>query len=357
MQATWNATYGARADVWYPPSRQGRAPGHHGLLRPLLAAFTQGHDIDLAAARLASGWRPPRDGGIEAVIERAHAEGVGTLLLSSEDLDRVRPEDAETIRSVFGALDVTVVLTATRPVHRWCSGWQTLVKHGLAQYPAEAEATVLDFAALRAGRLAQILELIPARRRVVRVVRQTPPEADLSSALAQLLELPGPLPNETVAPRNKSLGSDTEIVLRINRAGLAVGTDRDGRQLLEQFVARMPQRRADETLAARYAIPASVREAAQAERAWLRAPDDGVEVVDPHGALAGWCDLEPPEWYREISRAEAVIPELADPEPIEAQLWRARQERAALARRLERVSGDGRPGSQTPGAAGGGDTR
>ena len=89
--------------------------------------------------------------------------GSGRLLLSSEDLDRARAEDRAGLRSALGDHEVTLVLTATRPVHRWCSGWQTLVRHGLAEYPADATRHVLDFAALRPGRLEELTKLVPGR--------------------------------------------------------------------------------------------------------------------------------------------------------------------------------------------------
>jgi hypothetical protein len=139
--------------------------------------------------------------------------------------------------------------------------------------------------------------------------------------------------------QNTSLGTDTEVVLRINRADLALGTSKAGRRLLAELRGDGFAYREDDALAERYALPGEWAEGAAAEAAWLAGPGDGVEVLDPHGVLAGWTDPTPPEWYAEISRREAVVPALESPEDPETQLWRVRQERAAYRRRLERLQG------------------
>ncbi len=235
--------------------------------------------------------------------------------------------------------DVTLVVTATRPVHRWCSGWQTLVKHGLAEYPADAAPHVLDFAALRPGRLAELVSLVPAARRVLRLVRTSPPEADLAADLAASLGLPDHERAAGHPMQNTSLGTDTEVVLRINRADRALGTSKAGRRLLDQLRGAGFSYRDDPSLAERYALPGAVVEGARSEAAWLGGlgADSGVELLDPHDAGAAWLDWSVPEWYAEIGRREAVLPDLEPAEDRETQLWRVRQERAAYQRRLERV--------------------
>jgi len=339
LQASWNAAYADHPDVWYPPRGDGRPPGHHDLVRPLLTAFTEGQDVDLVAAGVAWSLRAKRGESLHDVIATGRERGVGTLLISSEDLDRARQSDRETLDKVLGGEDVTLVLTATRPAHRWCSGWQTLVKHGLAQYPRDAERLLLDFAGLRPGRLSELLDLVPAARRVVRLVRSSPPEPDLAADLAEALGLPD---HELAAGRplqNTSLGTDTEIVLRINRADLALGTSKAGKRLLAELRGDGFSYRDDAGLAERYALTDAHAGGATAEAAWLAAPGPGVEVLDPHGLLTDWADPTVPEWYAEISRREAVVPALEPREDRETQLWRVRQERAAYQRRLQRVQG------------------
>jgi hypothetical protein len=339
LQASWNAAYADHPDVWYPRRGAGGPPGHHDLVRPLLTAFTEGRDVDLVAASVAWSLRPQRGESLDDVVAAARERGVGTLLISSEDLDRARPADRAALGEVLGAEDVTLLLTATRPAHRWCSGWQTLVKHGLAQYPRDAEPLLLDFAGLRPGRLAELLDVLPSRRRVVRLVRSSPPEPDLAADLAEALGLPD---HQLAAGRplqNTSLGTDTEVVLRINRADLALGTSKAGRRLLAELRGDGFGYRDDTGLAERYALPDAHVEGSAAEAAWLSAPGAGVEVLDPHGLLTGWADPTVPEWYAEISRREAVVPALEPREDRETQLWRVRQERAAFQRRLQRVQG------------------
>jgi len=341
VQASWRAAYGEHDGVWYPRRDRGGPPGHHDLFRPLLTAFTERRDPDLISAGLAWSLRPPGGPSLAGVLAEARARGVATLVLSSEDLDRVREEDRAGLHEVLGGQDVTLVVTATRPVHRWCSGWQTLVKHGLADYPREAATLLLEFSAVRSGRLRELIALLPATRRVVRLVRSVPPEPELAADLAEWLGLPEPERAAGHPVRNPSLSTDTEILLRLNRADLALGTDREGKQRLAELRAAGLTYRDDPSLAARYELPEAFAEGARNEAAWLRegAALDDVEIVDPCGALADWLDPTVPDWYAEISRREAVLPDQVNAEPMATQLWRVRQERAAYRRRLERIEG------------------
>lgn len=338
IQGAWKQAYGAPGEVWYPPPPPG-PPGHHRLTRPLLHAFVDGLAPDLVAASVAYSARE-REGrrSLADVVADAEARGVATLLLSSELLDRVRPEDTAGLRAALGDHDVTLALTATRPVHRWCSGWQTLVKHGLAQYPVDAERHVLDFAALRPGRLREITEVLPATSVVVRLVRSSPPEADLATDLAAGLGLPPGDAAPAAEVLNTSLGVDTEVVLRMNRADLALGADSDGLALLDRLKGDGFTYRDVPELAERYAVPDAVREAANLEREWLGGlgAHDRIALLDPHGVLESWTDPTVPGWYGTISRREAVVPELEEPEDTETLLWRVRQQRSAYRKLAER---------------------
>jgi hypothetical protein len=333
LQEAWRRAYADHPAVWYPPPPPG-PPGHHRLFRPLLRAFTDGLAPDLLGASIAFQGRGGGRQTLADVLAEARRNEVGTLVLSSEDLDRAHEEDRAALERVLGDERVTLVLTATAPIHRWCSGWQTLVKHGLAQYPADAARHVVEFAALRPGRLAELTELIPASAHVVRLVRNSPPEPDLAADLAAALGLPDADAAVATPVQNASLATDTEVVLRINRADLALGTDRVGRDLLERLRGDGFAYREAPGLEERYAVPDEVLEAAAVEAAWLGGLDS---LLDPHGLLATWTDPALPEWYRTISRREAVVPELEGAEDRETQLGRARQERGAYRKGLLRL--------------------
>ena len=163
---------------------------------------------------------------------------------------------------------------------------------------------------------------------------ELPPEPDLAADLAAALGLPDAGSATALPVRNASLGTDTEVVLRINRADLALGTDRAGRELLERLRGDGFAYRDAPGLEERYAVPDEVLEAAAVEAAWLAGLDT---LLDPHGLLATWTDPALPEWYRTISRREAVVPELEGAEDRETQLWRARQQRAAYRKGLLRL--------------------
>ncbi|MBF4765356.1 hypothetical protein ISU07_19670 [Nocardioides islandensis] len=340
IQEGWRQRYGDPATTdshtWYPPPPPG-PPGHHRLARPLLAAFVDGHAPDLLGASVSYHLRGRSvRQSMADVVAAAEERGVGTLLLSSEDFDRVRPEDTAGLRKVFGGHDLTLVLTLTRPVHRWCASWQTLVRHGMPHYPADGAAYLLEFAALRPGRLVELTEQIPADRSLFRLVRTSPYEPDLAADLAAAVGLPPVAGSPDAEVLNPSLGVDTEVVLRMNRAGLAMGTDEAGQQVLRRLRGDGFSYREAPELAARYALPQALVEAAVAEQEWLGA----ATVLDPHDVLGTWTDVTVPEWYATISRREAVAPELDDLDDVETMLWRARQEGFAYRKRVERTTGE-----------------
>ena len=349
VQAGWREAYGAVGSAWYPSDKRRPMPGHHYLVWPLLEAFVEPAP-DLVMARIL---RAGKLGSLAATIDEAANARVETLVISSEELDRIRPSDAGAFAEVLTGHDVTVLLTATRPMHRWSSGWQELVKHGLADYPRESSSHILDFAGLRRGRLEEIARLLPASRRIVRLVRTTPPEPDLAAGLAVAVGLPDPDRLGPSPVRNASLGTDIEIVRRINRADLAIGTKNDaGVDVLEELRGAGVAYVEVPGLGDHYQPTPDFWAAAEAEAGFLarEAGSSGVEVLDPHDLLPTWLDPEPPQWYSDISRREAVVPALDDAPRLEEQLWRVRQERSALRAQLRRA--EQRRRSSGAGAAG-----
>ncbi|CAN5397492.1 hypothetical protein BH11ACT8_BH11ACT8_26410 [soil metagenome] len=249
----------------------------------------------------------------------------------------MRDADLPALHEAFAGHHVTLVLTVTAPVHRWCANWQTLVKRGLAEYPLPAAAHIEQVAALTPGRLESLLRGLPATERRVRLVRTSPAEPALPRELATWLGLPDLGEDPSTVHRNASLGVDTEVMLRINRAGLAIGTFVGGGALLRRLREEGFTYEDVPGLETEFGLSETFREAARVEQALLYdAPADlGLVVDDPHGLLAGWCEETPPSWYTEISRRRAVLPELEPAYGPAEQLWRARQQLAAAQARAQ----------------------
>lgn len=338
VQTAWRAAYGLRDGVWYPNNPKARQPGHHALVWPLLGAFTseQAPDLVLARRRLRGGLATD---ALASVVGEAEAAGVDVLVISSEDLDRITARDVPAMSESLAGHDVTGVLTVTRPAHRWCAGWQELVKHGLSAYPSAAAEHVLTFAALRKGRLAEIARLLPVSRMVVRLVRTDPPEPDLAQELADVVGLTYSPDGTVKQVANRSLGTSIEIVRRINAADAGLGTmDVEAKTLLRSLRGRELDYVDVPGLERQYRFPAELEQSAQAELDFLESRDaEHLTVVDPHDLRSVWTELTPPAWYVQISRREAVVPELDVVRDPAEQLWRARQERVALRARLARA--------------------
>lgn len=327
-QSYWGQVYDVPGAAWYPVREDHRPTGHSYLFRPLLRAFTALDDPDLVLAALTA---PAEPVSLADVVAEAEAHGVGTLVLSSEDVDRAQPADLPAIAEALGGHELTLLLTATKPVHRWCANWQTMVRRGLADNPRASAPMVERISALTPGRLEELLRMLPAARHVVRLVQTDPAEPDLPRDLARLVGLPEPTSTPEKASRNVSLGVETEVLRRINAAGQGIGSFRGGSQRLGELRAAGFTFRDLVDAEPDFALSDTAWESARVERDLLAAPpaDLALEVHDPHGLLPDWLDPTLPEWYDEISRREAVLPELESlPHPAE-QLWRVRQERAA----------------------------
>lgn len=335
VQMYWREAFRQGGAVWYP-GEGNRLPGHHSAIWPLMECFRGTEHADLVWARSLYRGRAR----LAEWVQSAEATGVEVLLVSTEELDRFGTADVSRFTDVLAGHDVTTLVTVTRPLHRWCSGWQTLVKHGLSQYPREASRHVLAYGSLGVGRLEQLVTQIPAQRRVIRVVRTSPHEESLPQDLAELVDVHCPQDVHTLTARNTSIGSDVEILRRINRADMSMGTVYgQGRKFLRSLDRQDLQYVEKPELAAMYEPPGEFWKAAEAERDFLcgGAAAVDVEVVDPHGEAEHWLNDQPASWYAEISRREAVLPELDDPTDESELLWRVRQERSALEARLGRA--------------------
>lgn len=333
-QSFWGQVYNEPGETWYPVRDGHRPSGHQYLFRPLLRAFTACDDADLVLASMTA---RPEPETLADVVARAEREGVETLLLSCEDVDRVQRADLPGLLGALGRHDVTLLLTVTRPVHRWCANWQTMVRRGLAENPRGAARQIERIAALTPGRLEELARWIPAARRVVRIVETDPPEPDLPRDLARVLGLPDIGEQPAALSRNVSLGVDIEVLRRINAADQGIGTFRGGAERLSVLRGDGFAYRDVEGLEPEFVVSETCWEAARVEQDFLARPlaDLEVEVHDPHDLLARWLDPEPPTWYSRISRQEAVVPALDVLPAVGEQLWRIRQERAAYQSLLE----------------------
>ena len=335
VQGAWRAAFGELDTIWYPRP-WAPLPGHHAQVWHLLDAYTETQAADLEWSHtLTTRTQPP----LSSFFERAREGGVETLLLSSEELDRMQPSDAPRFAELLDGHEVTLLLTVTRPLHRWSSGWQTLVKHGLAHYPGDAAAYILSYGCLEPNRLEELVGMLDVDRRIVRVVRTSPPERALPR---ELLAAAGvDWPEGTVAPevRNPSLGTDVEVLRRMNELDLGLGTKEPrARRRMEALVASATDQRSPAGLADRYRPPPELWVAAAAERDYLstRAEAAGVQVLDPHGELESWTEDQPSSWYRTIAERELVVPGLDEPTmSTDERLWRVRQQRSAYRVRLE----------------------
>lgn len=326
-QSFWGQVWDEPGPTWYP-KRAGQSPGHSYLFRPYLRAFTERDDPDLVLVSLsthANGDALPR------VVARAEQQGVETLVLSSEDLDRVQPVDVPGVVAALGPHELTVLITATRPVHRWCANWQTLVRRGLDENPKGSARVIERIAALTPGRLETLARTWPASRVVVRLVETEPAEPDLPRDLAQTLGLPEIGATPATLSRNASLGTDIEVLRRINGADQGLGMSRGGAQRLNELRGDGFTYRSREGSDDEFVLTETAWEAARVEQQFLSRLPAGPAMTlhDPRELLSRWLEPELPDWYATIRRREAIVPEL-DPLPDRSeQLWRMRQERAA----------------------------
>ena len=266
---------------------------------------------------------------------RAAATRSARCVLSSEDLDRAHEEDRAALEQVLGEERVTLVLTATAPIHRWCSGWQTLVKHGLAQYP-------------RRRRPARRRVRRPARRPARRAGRADPGVEARGAARAELAAgaRPGRRPGRRAgaARRRQRRGhAGAQRVPRDRHRGRAAHQPRRPRAGDRPGGARPPGAAARRRLR----LPGRTR-----ARGAVRRPRRGPGGRGRRGSLAGRprlrcstrtaCSRRGPTRRCRSGTARSAAgrpwcPSSSGAEDRETQLWRARQERGAYRKGLLRL--------------------
>jgi len=327
VQHAFRAGYPADGPVCYPAVDGAFRTGHARLVWPLMAATA-------ANARSHPPERP-----LAELVRAAEARGAEAFVVSSEELTRIGPGDADRLTEALGGVPDVVLVTVTPPVHRWGSAWAEITKGGATERPADALPHIAATMHLAGGALARYIATLPARRRVVRVVRTDPPEPDLPAAVARCLGLPPP--PGIHARLNASPGTRVELVRRLNAAGLPAQPDPDGRHaralaLLAPAWRPRPGRRPDP---AAWRPPAWLPAAAAAERDFLLAPPDGVTVEDPHGLLPGWAEADPPGWMVALGAHAWGPPFREQPSGAEVR-WLVRWYRArrALVTRIGRGS-------------------
>ena len=256
----------------------------------------------------------------------AISRGTDHLLISSEELSRITASEGARLRDLLQADYVAILLTITRPVHRWYSAWQELVKNGLAETPADAADDVRVMTVLGQGSLEALLRAIPADRIVVRIVRTEPHELDLPDQVSSALGIDFSASSNVEMPKNTSLGANIELLRRLNAAHESIEIDRAALEAkLRDITQQGPTNHYEFSVQGGYELPANFAEAARSEQLLLQqlADTSVIELHDPHNQLVSWDDLTPPSWVEEI--AAQPWPIVADPTLSPEELaWRAR---------------------------------
>ena len=299
IQAAFFAAFSNPTAIWYPDLGDPYHT-HNGLAREFTAASwaaqpDTGH-VDIA--KYLQTTKVP----LSKIIAEAEARGVEHLLISAEAFDEVTPTQCTRLADVLAGYDVTVLLTVTRPSHRWYSLWQELVKHGLALRPFDARPHLVIQCALLPTRLGELINTLPGTRKVVRIVRTDPLDLELPRSVGALLGIELPTDDVLLPPANISIGPSVELLRALNERNLTHGV------MTPDSIARFVEYREAHpavpgTLqhADRYGTPPDLGTTAAAELAFLRAAatEGTIELFDPDDELARWTDMTPPGWMAE----------------------------------------------------------
>lgn len=311
VQQALRAAYGTpRNGVWFP-LMDDPGFGHELIVWTMRGSLQE--TIEGLAATQVSGVRPVH---LHTFITQAVERGVEVLVISAEGFDQSTPEVAAVLRSEIGAVPTTLVLTVTRPVHRWFSVWQEWVKHGAATRPLDSPTLFAASSLTAPGALRRQLELLPHDEVVIRLVRPSPPEPDLAGDLLAACGITPVADLAAARPTNQGLGVDIELLRRLNALGITVGIGAHERfSRFETFRAAVRREPGGRPPRAEYGLPAWFTAAAREEADFLRelAGRPGVTVLDPQGQLDQWTDISIPEWVVEM--AGSLWPEVPDADP------------------------------------------
>jgi hypothetical protein len=322
LQTAWRAAFSSTSDPWFPAFENSTAPGHHETAWTIAATQRGSIDLGLEYSRLL-------DRGvieIEDVVSEARSNGVEHLLISSEEISRITASEGARLKGLLDSDDVTILLTITRPVHRWYSAWQELVKAGLAETPEDSEDKICIMTLLEDGRLEALLRAIPADRVVVRIVRTDPYEPDFAGQVSSVLGIYLPESPSPHLTTNTSFGANVELLRRLNAANEPITIDPSSLQArLRELEHPDARHSTDFSTQDGYDLPQNFAEIARAEQRLLRHLDEisVIELHDPHEQLSRWDDVTPPRWVEEITQRSWPI--VIDSSMSSSDLaWRAR---------------------------------
>jgi hypothetical protein len=200
IQKAWASAFNRSKSTWYPCLPHG--PSH-----ALMAWWLR----DKPGA-------PGRRSMVDVLAE-AGSRRTEILLLSSEEFHEASAEHVDLLRPLLAGHDVQVLVTLTKPVYRWPSLWQEMVKHGWAAEQGRSIPQVDDPGVLGEGRLEGLAERWSLGQVTVCLVRQHPPELDLAERVSTLMgvELPARVARRP-GVENVSLGDvETRILCEVNR--------------------------------------------------------------------------------------------------------------------------------------------
>ena len=297
IQSAWHAAYGHTDDPWYPPATTGWGAGHHAVpwfLRSELLARSNRWGLVPHNVRLLG-----LGDEVGSLLAGVRQHNGGRVILSSEELDTALPAEWQLLRELVSPTSLTLLLTITRPVHRWFALWAEWIKHGAISRPRDEEDALTDGCILRPGQLEELVRAAGADRTIVRVVRTDPPEPHLPRELALAVGFPdSPSFGRPSPVLNTGIGTDIELLRQLNALGITLGvTSAASRSRFERERIRIRPVTAARADAERFLPGDDVVVAARREAAFLTTATD-ISVVDPHGELARWTDFTPEPWVQ-----------------------------------------------------------
>jgi len=297
IQSAWRAAYGHTDDPWYPPATTGWEPGHQAVpwfLRSEHLARSNRWGLTPHNVRLVG-----LGDEVRGLLARVRHHDGGRVILSSEELDTALPAEWQLLRELVRPRSLTLLLTITRPVHRWFALWAEWIKHGDISRPRDEEDALTDGCILRPGQLEELVRAAGADRTIVRVVRTDPPEPHLPRELALAIGFPDSPSFAQPSPvLNTRIGDDIELLRQLNALGITLGlSSATSRARFERERIRIRPVTAARADVERFLPGDDVMVAARREADFLTTAT-GITVIDPHGEVARWTDFTPEPWVQ-----------------------------------------------------------